>query len=99
MLDQEAILKGITAALLTNIRLGWNGLPGTNPHLLVPVVSYEENKVLRFWLLGSYPQHSILVITYKYFQQAGVLDYTWPEKHQGDKHSNLSDPIRSLQRK
>jgi hypothetical protein len=33
---------------------------------------------------GPYSQHSLLFITYKYFQQTIVLDYTWLEKYPSD---------------
>ncbi len=46
-----------------------------------------------FKVQGPYSEHSILFVSYEYFQQARVLDYTWPEKHPGDKHSNLSGPF------
>ncbi len=38
-------------------------------------------------------QNFIFFLTYKYFQQARVFDYTWPEKQDSDKHSNLSEPF------
>jgi hypothetical protein len=42
---------------------------------------------------GPYSQHFIFFLTFKCFQQARVLNYTWPEKHDSDKHSNLLDPF------
>ncbi len=39
--------------------------------------------------LGPYSQHFIFFLTYEFFQQAIVLEYTRSEKLTSDKHSNL----------
>ncbi len=45
---------GQAVALLSNIRLGWKGLPGTNtlPDLIKPIAKIDtfwSNKVLKDW--------------------------------------------------
>ncbi len=41
---------------------------------------------MRLWAVFK---NFIFLLTYEYFQQAGVLDHNRPEKLSGDKHSNL----------
>ncbi len=41
--------------------------------LLGPVISYEEDKALQIQLQGPHSQHFILLITFKWAQQARVL--------------------------
>jgi hypothetical protein len=64
-------------------------------NLLDPFLSYEENEGLLIQTLEPYSQHFIFFLTYEYFQQARVLDYTRPEKLTSDKHSNLLRPFVS----
>jgi hypothetical protein len=66
-------------------------LPGKACHgqPLQLILSYKENKVLWIWSLVSKSQHFIFFATYKWAQQARVLDYTRLEILAMDKHYSL----------
>ncbi len=59
--------------------------------LLYPFDSYEENEVLWMQFQGSYSQHFIFFIAYKWTQ------YTRPERLASEKPSSLLDPFDSYE--
>jgi hypothetical protein len=60
-------------------------------------ISYEGNKVLWTQPQGTYSQHFIFFIAYKWVQQATVLLYSRLESLARDKRASLLDPFISYE--
>jgi hypothetical protein len=65
--------------------------------LLGPIMSYEENELLRIRDLESYSQHFIFFITYKWAKKARVLHSVRLERITSDKRSSLLGPFVSYE--
>ncbi len=90
-------LKGASPSwalfFLTNIRLSWKELPGTNTLAFYEYSEILDTKSFRTLDPWPYSQHIIFLLTYDYFQQARVLDYIRLEKFDSDQHSSLTGPF------
>ncbi len=73
-------------------------MPGTNTVAYwFPFVIYEENEMLWTQPQRSYSQHVFFFVTYKWPQEARVLQYTSLEMRAMDKHYSLLDPFVSYE--
>ncbi len=85
-----ATLKYLQKVMFWNSLLSWKCKKNLGSKMWPKMVSFLGHF---FFLppsdyLGPYSQHFVFILTCEYFQQARVLDYTWPEKLASDKHSS-----------